>query len=68
MDQLFWLHARWCGDITYVPTEEDRLYPATVIDIASRRVVRWASADHLRRGLVADALTVACRERRPPVP
>jgi hypothetical protein len=32
------LDARWCGDITYVPTEEGWLYLATVIDIASRRV------------------------------
>ncbi|MEU6578518.1 IS3 family transposase [Streptomyces sp. NPDC046805] len=31
------LDARLCGDITYVPTEEGRLYLATVI--ASRRVV-----------------------------
>ncbi|MEV8395870.1 MULTISPECIES: hypothetical protein [unclassified Streptomyces] len=33
------LDSRWCGDITYIPTEEGWLYPATVIDIASRRVV-----------------------------
>ncbi|MDX2648926.1 DDE-type integrase/transposase/recombinase [Streptomyces sp. PA03-1a] len=42
------LDTRWCGDITYVPTEEGWLYLATVIDIASRRVVGWATADHLR--------------------
>ncbi|MFD4533721.1 IS3 family transposase [Kitasatospora sp. NPDC058397] len=33
------LDARWCGDITYIPTDEGWLYLATVIDIASRRVV-----------------------------
>lgn len=33
------LDTRWCGDITYIPTEEGWLYLATVIDIASRRVV-----------------------------
>ncbi|WP_028812780.1 IS3 family transposase [Streptomyces flavidovirens] len=59
------LDARWCGDITYIPTEEGWLYLATVIDIASRRVVGWATADHLRTELVADALTAACRQRRP---
>ncbi|MFD8687373.1 IS3 family transposase [Streptomyces sp. NPDC059651] len=37
----------------------------TVIDIASRRVVGWATADHLRADLVAEALTAACRQRRP---
>ncbi|WP_392676474.1 IS3 family transposase [Streptomyces sp. LN785] len=62
------LDARWCGDITYVPTEEGWLCLATVIDIASRRVVGWATADHLRTELVADALTVACRQRRPTHP
>ncbi|MER6617528.1 IS3 family transposase [Streptomyces xantholiticus] len=62
------LDARWCGDITYVPTDEGWLYLATVIDIASRRVVGWATADHLRTDLVADALTAACRLRRPTRP
>ncbi|GAA3035851.1 hypothetical protein GCM10020229_71220 [Kitasatospora albolonga] len=56
---------RWCGDITYIPTEEGWLYLATVIDIASRRVVGWATADHLRTELVADALRTACHQRRP---
>ncbi|BBA99049.1 putative transposase [Actinacidiphila reveromycinica] len=55
----------WCGDITYIPTDEGWLYLATVIDIATRRVVGWATADHLRTSLVADALTTACRTRRP---
>jgi putative transposase len=59
------LDARWCGDITYIPTAEGWLYLATVIDIASRRVVGWATADHMRTDLVAEALTAACRQRRP---
>ncbi|WP_433347497.1 IS3 family transposase [Microtetraspora malaysiensis] len=59
------LDTRWCGDITYIPTGEGWLYLATVIDIASRRVVGWATADHLRTELVADALRAACRQRRP---
>ncbi|WSR23521.1 IS3 family transposase [Streptomyces sp. NBC_01205] len=42
------LDVRWCGDITYIPTNQGWLYLATVIDIASRRVVGWATADHLR--------------------
>ncbi|MBW5248832.1 IS3 family transposase [Streptomyces sp. P01-B04] len=37
------LDTRWCGDITYIPTDEGWLYLATVIDIASRRVVGWAN-------------------------
>ncbi|WP_327170171.1 IS3 family transposase [Streptomyces sp. NBC_01336] len=62
------LDTRWCGDITYIPTDEGWLYLATVIDIASRRVVGWATADHLRTELVANALTSACRQRRPTRP
>jgi transposase InsO family protein len=57
---------RWCGDITYVWTWEGWMYLATVIDIASRRVVGWAMADHLRAELVCDALTDAVNRRRPP--
>ncbi|AKL64218.1 IS3 family transposase [Streptomyces goshikiensis] len=62
------IDTRWCGDITYIATDEGWLYLATVIDIASRRVVGWATADHLRTELVADALTAACRTRRPAGP
>ena len=56
---------RWCGDITYINTWEGWLYLATVIDLASRRVVGWAVADHLRTDLVDDALTDALVRRRP---
>jgi transposase InsO family protein len=59
------LDTRWCGDITYIATDQGWLYLATVIDIASRRVVGWATADHLRTELVAEALRAACRARRP---
>lgn len=60
------LDARWCGDITYVHTWEGWLYLATVIDLGSRRVVGWATADHLRTDLVDQALTAAVAARRPP--
>jgi transposase InsO family protein len=56
---------RWCGDITYIPTWQGWLYLATVIDLASRRVVGWAVADHLRTDLVDAALTDAITRRRP---
>ena len=59
------LDRRWCGDITYIHTWQGWLYLATVIDLASRRVVGWAVADHLRTDLVADALTDAVNRRRP---
>jgi putative transposase len=61
----FGLDQRWCGDITYIQTWQGWLYLATVIDIASRRVVGWATADHLRTDLVEQALRNAITTRRP---
>jgi len=59
------INKRWCGDITYVHTWEGWLYLATVIDLGSRRVVGWATADHLRTDLAAEALNNAVAQRRP---
>ena len=56
---------RYVGDITYVATWEGWAYLATVIDLASRRVVGWALADHMRTELVEEALEVAFATRRP---
>lgn len=36
---------------------------ATVIDLVSRRLAGWAIADHMRTGLVIDALSAAERTR-----
>lgn len=55
----------YVGDITYIRTWEGWLYLATVIDLASRRVVGWAMADHMRAELVCDALRMAIQNRRP---
>jgi transposase InsO family protein len=60
------LDRRYVGDITYVMTWEGWAYLATVIDLASRRVVGWALADHMRTELVEDALQMAFAQRRPP--
>ena len=55
----------YVGDITYIRTWEGWLDLATVIDLASRRVVGWAMADHMRADLVCDALRMAIDARRP---
>jgi len=55
----------WHTDITYIGTWQGWLYLATVIDIASRRVVGYAITDHLRTELVADALANAVAARDP---
>lgn len=59
------INTRWCGDITYIRTWEGWLYLATVLDIASRRVVGFAFADHLRTELATDALANAVAARNP---
>jgi putative transposase len=56
---------RYVGDITYLATWQGWAYLATVIDLASRRVVGWALADHMRTELIGDALTMAFTTRRP---
>ena len=38
---------------------------ATVIDLASRRVVGWALADHMCTELIEDALSMAFAHRAP---
>jgi transposase InsO family protein len=55
----------YVSDITYIWTWEGWLYLATVIDLASRRVVGWAMAEHMRTELVSDALRMALAARRP---
>ena len=55
----------WVADITYVPTWAGFLYLAVVLDVYSRRVVGWATANHLRTELVLDALKMAIFRRRP---
>ncbi len=50
---------RWCGDITYLPVGGSWMYLATVIDMHSRRVVGWSLAEHMRSGLVVDAVRSA---------
>jgi transposase InsO family protein len=55
----------YVGDITYLWTWEGWAYLATVIDLASRRVVGWAIAHHMQASLVCDALNMAIAARRP---
>jgi transposase InsO family protein len=50
---------RLVGDITYLKTGEGWLYLATVIDLATRMVVGWQLAEHMRTSLITDALQMA---------
>lgn len=50
---------RLVGDITYLYTGSGWMYLATVIDLATRMVVGWSMASHMRTELVIDALEMA---------
>ena len=56
----------WLADISYIPTGEGWLYLAAVKDMATREIVGWSMADHLRAELACDALRMAIRRRQPP--
>jgi len=55
----------WAGDITYVWTREGWMYLAVVLDLFSRKVIGWATADHMRTDLVLLALRSALLSRGP---
>ncbi|MGW1008170.1 IS3 family transposase [Streptomyces sp. NPDC002520] len=46
------------GDITYIPTDEGRLYLATWLDLATREIVGYSMADHRRASLVVGGRTL----------
>lgn len=50
---------RLVGDITYLKSEQGWLYLATVLDLATRMVVGWQMATHMRTSLIVDALQMA---------
>jgi putative transposase len=51
--------SRMVGDITYLATGEGWLYLADALDLATRSVLGYAMADHMRASLVVDALRMA---------
>jgi transposase InsO family protein len=56
---------KWVADITYIATEEGWLYLAGVVDLYSRKVVGWSMSEHMKAGLVEDALKMALARRNP---
>jgi len=55
--------AVWCADITYLWTRSGWVYLAAIIDLATRKIVGWSMARHMRTELVECALlnALACR-------
>jgi putative transposase len=54
---------KWCGDITEIPTEEGKLYLATVLDLFSRRLLANPTSIHPDAELCADAIKIAVAVR-----
>ena len=54
---------RWCGDLTEIPTDEGKLYLATVLDLASRRLPGFAVSEHHDSALAKAALCMAAAVR-----
>ena len=50
---------RLVGDITYLRTDQGWLYLAVVLDLATRMVIGWQMATHMRTSLISDALEIA---------
>jgi transposase InsO family protein len=55
----------WCGDVTYIWTEEGWLYTSVLLDLDSRKVVGWSMSEHIDTQLVTGALEMALGRRQP---
>jgi putative transposase len=55
----------WLADISYIPTDEGWLYLAAIKDMATRQIVGWSMADHLKADLCIDALVMALQRCQP---
>jgi len=66
LEQDFSCHSinqKWCGDITYLWTDEGWLYLAVVIDLYSRKIVGWSMSKRMKKQLVIDAMSMAIGAR-----
>jgi transposase InsO family protein len=54
---------KWCGDITEIPTDEGKLFLASVLDLCGRRLLACPMSDHPDAELAADAMKMAAAVR-----
>jgi putative transposase len=62
------LNTKWYGDGTEIPTGEGKLYLASVLDMASRRILGFALGEHHDAQLAYGALAMAVAVRGGQVP
>ena len=54
---------KWVSDITETKVRGKKLYLAVIIDLYSRKVIGWSMNNHMRSGLIIDALNMAMNNR-----
>jgi putative transposase len=54
---------KWCGDITEIPTDEGKLFLASVLDLCGRRLLACPMSEHPDAELAADAMKMAASVR-----
>jgi putative transposase len=60
-------HEAWCGDITFIWTEQGWVYLALLIDLCTRSIVGWAVSDRCDAALALSCLNRAVARHRPGV-
>ena len=56
-------NVKWCGDMTEIPTDEGKLYLATVLDLFSRKLLASPTSEHPDAELAGDAIKMATAVR-----
>jgi len=59
---------RWFADITEHPTDEGKLYLASVLDAFDRQIVGWSIGENAVTSLVVNAALMAVTRRNPVIP
>lgn len=56
-------NVKWCGDITEIPTDEGKLFLATVLDLFARKLLACPTSTHADTELCSDAIKIAVTTR-----
>lgn len=54
---------KWCGDVTEIPTDEGKLYLASVLDLFARKLLACPISEHPDTELCSDAIKIAVAAR-----
>ena len=54
---------KWCGDMIEIPTDEGKLYMATVLNLFSRKLLASPTSEHPDAELACDAIKMAAAVR-----